>query len=194
MTVEITAQSIWDDVEKILETGPLVHNITNYVVMNNTANALLAIDAPPDKAHAGEDVGEMDAITSALVINIGTLSHDWISSMKSAMQIAAKRHIPIILDPVGAGATSYRTQTCHQLMAQTKPTILRGNASEIMALTDSTIKTRGVDSTTDKSPQQAAEVLAKEQSTVVVVRGETDLICERNRHIFRKSIICCLLN
>lgn len=184
MTVTITAESIWDDVEKIRQSGPLVHNITNFVVMNNTANALLALGASPVMAHAVEEVEEMTSIASALVINIGTLSRDWICSMKTAMAVAAKRHIPIILDPVGVGATSYRTQTCHQLMAQTRPTIIRGNASEILALTDATIKTKGVDSTTGKSPQQAAETLVKEQSAVVVVSGTTDLICDRDRHLY----------
>ena len=178
MNIQISAHNLWNDIKKIRATGPLVHNITNYVVMNNTANALLAIGASPVMAHAVEEVEDMVNIASALVINIGTLSHDWITAMKAAITAASKRSIPIVLDPVGAGATSYRPQTCHELLAQASPTIIRGNASEIMALTDSSVQTKGVDSSTDQSPLNAAQQLADKHSCVVVVSGEIDLITD----------------
>lgn len=178
MNIQISARDVWNDIEKVRSAAPLVHNITNYVVMNNTANALLAMGASPVMAHAIEEVEEMVNIASSLVINIGTLSHAWITAMKTAINAAAQRSIPIILDPVGAGATSYRTQTCHELLAQASPTIIRGNASEIMALTDSSVQTKGVDSRTDQSPLNAAQQLADKHSCVVVVSGEIDLITD----------------
>lgn len=185
MIIPISADKIWNDVERIRATSPLIHNITNFVVMNNSANALLAIGASPVMAHAAEEIEEMVSIASALVINIGTLSRDWVSSMKSALQAAEARAMPIVLDPVGAGATSYRTQICHELLAQASPTIIRGNASEIMALTDSSIRTKGVDSTTAQSPLSAAQNLAEKWSSIVVVSGETDLITdsEKTAHV-----------
>ena len=130
----ITIDSIWSDVQQVRDRGPLVHNITNYVVMNSTANALLAVGAAPVMAHAVQEVADMTAIANALVINIGTLSEQWVEAMALAMQRACERGIPIVVDPVGAGATPYRTRTVRELVAATAPTIIRGNASEIMAV------------------------------------------------------------
>src|SRR5512136_385471 len=101
---------------ELRKQGPVTHNITNYVVMNSTANALLAIGASPVMAHAEEEVAEMVNIASALVINIGTLSERWIKSMFKAARQARKKGIPIVLDPVGAGATAYRTKTARDLI------------------------------------------------------------------------------
>ncbi|MCW8858694.1 MAG: hydroxyethylthiazole kinase [Deltaproteobacteria bacterium] len=178
MPVELSAQEIWNDIQRIHDVSPLVHNITNYVVMNTTANALLAIGASPVMAHAQEEIADMVGIASALVINIGTLSRDWIVAMKRAMESAAEKAIPIIFDPVGAGATAFRTRTCHELLEQVRPTVIRGNASEIMALVDSTVQTKGVDSLIDIAPVKAAQSLAKRLSCVVVVSGESDLIAD----------------
>ncbi|HQJ09286.1 MAG TPA: hydroxyethylthiazole kinase, partial [Deltaproteobacteria bacterium] len=139
--------SVWESIESIRKTSPVVHNITNYVVMNSTANALLAIGASPVMAHAAEEVADMVNIASALVINIGTLSRDWVNSMFKAADQAAKRGIPVILDPVGAGATGYRTETAREFLKAVRPAIVRGNASEIMALVEDKAKTKGVDST-----------------------------------------------
>ena len=181
----MTAQTIWADVQKLRENAPLVHNITNYVVMNNTANALLAIGASPVMAHAPEEVEEMVGIASALVINIGTLSREWIAAMELAMCAAAKKGIPIVFDPVGAGATTYRTQTCLDLLQKTAPTIIRGNASEIMALLDSSIKTKGVDSSADgRTADAAAAALAKSYGCLVVVSDETDLVTDGSTRIY----------
>ena len=183
MNPKITTESLWADVQKVREAAPLVHNITNYVVMNNTANALLAAGASPVMAHAVEEVQEMVAIASALVINIGTLSPDWIAAMKLAMETAAKKGIPIVFDPVGSGATTYRTRTCHELLT-VAPSIIRGNGSEIMSLVDASIQTKGVDSGADVSlAEQAALNLANHYSCVVVVSGAIDLITDGNRKI-----------
>lgn len=176
---------VWKDIEQIREKSPLVHNITNFVVMNNTANALLSIGASPVMAHAEEEVADMATIASALVINIGTLSENWIQSMQIAIKTAGLRKIPIIIDPVGAGATKYRTQTVKNLFSITNPTVIRGNASEIMALVDTNIQTKGVDSSqSSDSALVAATSLAKKYKCVVVVSGVTDIITDGNKTIF----------
>ena len=177
----VTPESIWMDVETIRGTAPLVHNITNYVVMNNTANALLAIGASPVMAHATAEVREMTQMAGALVLNIGTLSDAWIQAMFMAAQSAKKADTPIVIDPVGVGATSYRTQTAKALIAATSPTIVRGNASEIMALSDKDALTKGVDSIheTEQAIQSARTLVETHQCTVCIT-GETDLILEPN--------------
>ena len=175
--MEITAKDICMDIEKIRETSPLIHNITNYVVMNTTANALLAIGASPVMAHAVEEVEEMTGIASALVVNIGTLSESWVKAMFRAVRRAGELEIPVILDPVGAGATSYRTRTCHDLISALSPAVIRGNASEIMALVSGEAKTKGVDSSDPSDVAlEAAKRLHRDTGSVVCISGEVDYI------------------
>ncbi len=175
----VTAEEVWQDIKQIRTTAPLVHNITNYVVMNTTANALLAIGASPVMAHAQEEVTQMAAIASALVINIGTLSGSWVQSMAAAMKVAGEKQIPIILDPVGVGATAYRTQTANQLLATTAPAVIRGNASEIIALVVSGAETRGVDATAAaESAMTAGQTLHETTGSTVCISGETDYIID----------------
>src|SRR3989338_3266026 len=123
-----------NDIQAIRVQRPLVHNITNFVVMNTTANALLALGASPIMAHAIEELPELLAIANALVINIGTLDTTWINSFEKAVLHAIKKNIPIVIDPVGAGASQLRTRTTLNLLKLSKISVLRGNASEIMAL------------------------------------------------------------
>lgn len=170
-------EDLWADMQKIRMNGPLVHNITNYVVMNSTANALLAIGASPVMAHAAEEVEEMTGLASALVINTGTLSTPWIAAMSLAMAAAAAKGIPVILDPVGAGATKFRTATAERLISEGRPTIIRGNASEIMALCASETRTKGVDSlhSADEAVRAGREVLAR-SGAVISISGPSDII------------------
>lgn len=174
----INAETVCKDLNKIRQKKPLVHSITNYVVMNSTANALLSLGASPVMAHAEEEMEDMVSIANALVINIGTLSKKWIIAMHKAMEIASEKKIPIILDPVGAGATKYRTDTVHALINNISPSVIRGNASEIMAVHQAEgINTKGVDSTqSSQSALKAAEELAKKFGTVVSISGGTDFI------------------
>ena len=166
-----------NNIKKIVKKSPLVHNITNYVVMNNTANALLALGASPVMSHALEEVEEMASIASSLVLNIGTLSNKWIEAMLKAGKIAKAKNIPIIFDPVGVGATSYRNETAAKILLEVKPDIIRGNASEIMALAGKVASTKGVDSkNTTQDAQEIAKNLAKNQNCIVVVSGEQDYI------------------
>ncbi len=176
----ITAETVYSDVEKIRKEGPLVHNITNYVVMNSTANALLSIGASPVMAHALEEVEEMVNIASALVINIGTLSEKWIDSMFAAGNAAKGKGIPVVLDPVGAGATRLRTETAGRLIREVEPSVVRGNSSEIMAVAESGAgETRGVDSVhSSDTALDGAKQLAMDAGTVVVISGASDLVTD----------------
>src|SRR4029077_328201 len=130
---------------ELRERKPLVHQITNYVVMNETANATLAIGALPVMAHAPQEVEEMVGLASALVLNIGTLSEDWVEAMLIAGRAASARGIPVVLDPVGAGATAYRTETARRILDQVDVTVLRGNAGEVSTLVGSEPVVRGVE-------------------------------------------------
>lgn len=180
--MKVTAKGIYKSIELIRSKAPVVHNITNYVVMNNTANALLAIGASPVMAHAEEEVEEMVGIASALVINIGTLSERWISSMFKAARQAQKKGIPVILDPVGAGATAYRTKTARDLIAGEPPTVIRGNASEIMALYDDKSKTKGVDSAACSGAAiDIAKRLSELHKCIICISGEVDYIIDKEK-------------
>ncbi|MEP6619292.1 MAG: hydroxyethylthiazole kinase [bacterium] len=171
------ATALWRDVQRIRSKAPLVHNITNYVVMNFTANALLAAGASPVMAHAVDEVEDMVGIASALVINIGTLSQPWVESMHVALRAAKRRGIPIVLDPVGSGATRYRTETVQSLLLAASPTVIRGNASEIRSLVHAERATRGVDSAHDtEDALDAARTLARQHGCVVSVSGAVDMI------------------
>ncbi|MGA2083874.1 MAG: hydroxyethylthiazole kinase [Holophaga sp.] len=168
---------VWQAVEAIRKSSPVVHNITNYVVMNSTANALLALGASPVMAHAEEEVAEMVGIASALVINIGTLSKEWIKAMFKAAEAAREKGIPVVLDPVGAGATTFRTGTARGLVGAVRPAIIRGNASEIMAVCGDQARTRGVDSSEASHDAVAAAMILHETwGSAVCVSGETDYI------------------
>jgi hydroxyethylthiazole kinase len=180
----VNANTVWNDVQKIRTEAPLIHNITNYVVMNTTANALLSIGASPVMAHALEEVEEMVGIAQALVVNIGTLSTPWIDSMKKAVRAAKKRGIPIVLDPVGAGATRLRTETAHKLLKEAPPAIIRGNASEIRSLYHAEGVTKGVDSThgTEEALEASVE-LSKRYNCSVSVSGVVDVIVQGDKII-----------
>lgn len=132
----ISKESLIRDLNAVRSQSPLVQNITNYVAMNTTANALLAVGASPVMAHAVEEVVDMANIASSLVINIGTLSKNWVDAMIKAGKAAQEKDIPVIFDPVGAGATAYRTETSLQIISECHPTVIRGNASEITSLVE----------------------------------------------------------
>ena len=165
--------------EQIRASKPVVHNITNYVVMNSTANVLLAMGASPIMAHAPEEVEELLSIASSLVINIGTLSRPWIDSMTLAARTCNTVQKPYVLDPVGSGATKLRTETAMTLTQEAPPKVIRGNASEVLSLSPEGGAARGVDSahSVDQAVEAAQEV-ARALNTVVAVTGETDLVTD----------------
>lgn len=170
------------DLNLVREIAPLVHNITNYVVMNSTANALLAIGASPVMAHAPQEVEDMVAIASSLVINMGTLSDKWVESMLLAGAAAHTMGIPMVFDPVGVGATPYRNEVATQILTRCKPNIIRGNASEIINLVKKSSFSKGVDSTQAScSAIESAKKLAIQTGAVVVISGTTDYITDGTR-------------
>jgi hydroxyethylthiazole kinase len=175
----ISKESVINDLNALRSLSPLVHNITNYVVMNTTANALLAVGASPVMAHAVDEVEDMVQIASSLVINIGTLSKSWVDAMTKAANAARVRDIPVVFDPVGAGATSYRTRTSLQIIKECRPGVIRGNASEIMALVQEKGNTKGVESiASPASALSAAEKLTKDTGAVIVISGPIDYIID----------------
>jgi hydroxyethylthiazole kinase len=178
-------KNLWKHIKTVRAQSPLVHNITNFVVMNNTANALLAVGASPIMAHAHPEVQDMVNICQALVINIGTLDEYWVKSMLLAAEQAHKLNKPWVLDPVGAGATGYRNQTISALLAY-RPTVIRGNASEILALArENATPTKGVDSTAESNEAiTAAKMIAEEYDTLVCISGKTDIIVGRETLIY----------
>ncbi len=179
--MNLNTADIYKDLWTIRQNSPLVHNITNYVVMNTTANALLAIGASPVMAHAEQEVADMVNIAGALVINIGTLSDRWIAAMFKAVKKAKEKGIPIVLDPVGVGATPYRTDTARDLIREVAPSIIRGNGSEIMALSQAGVSTKGVDSTSGSGLAiESAKNLNIVFNSVVCVTGETDYILDKD--------------
>lgn len=161
--------------------APLVHNITNFVAMTPTANALLAVGASPAMVHAIEEVADFAPIANALVVNIGTLSPEWVAAMERAAKAASAAGVPWILDPVAVGATPLRREAGRRLMAL-KPAVVRGNASEIIALAGEVSAGKGVDSTASSDAAlDAAKALARESGAVVAVTGKVDYVTDGTR-------------
>ena len=174
---QLSAQDVWADIATVRQNKPLVHCITNLVVTNFTANVLLACGAAPVMAHAHEEVQDMAGIAQGLLLNIGTLDPYWVQSMKLAFAAAQKRGIPVVIDPVGAGATSYRNQALEELLQQGMPAVVRGNASEVMSMAHVAITSRGVESSANVNDALgAAQALAARTQGTVCVSGEVDHI------------------
>ncbi|MCJ0763125.1 hydroxyethylthiazole kinase [Variovorax terrae] len=182
MAATLSSSDLWADIAAVRERSPLVHSITNLVVINLNANTLLAAGASPVMAHAHEEVADMVAIAQALVVNIGTLDPYWVRSMELALQAAAARGLPTVLDPVGAGATPYRNQTLERLLDAAAPTVIRGNGSEIMSTAGAAIRTRGVDSSAAAGDALgAAQALVQRTGGAVCVSGATDHVLDAQR-------------
>lgn len=168
-------QNFESSLRRIRSNTPLIHCITNHVVMNWTANCLLAMGASPVMTHDLEDIPEIINHSRALLVNIGTLDSSLLKSMSFAMGHTKRKNITIVLDPVGAGATQYRTKEALALIQTHTPTVIRGNASEILALAGFNVQTRGVDSVNSSAEAvEAAKKLAKQYQCVVSVSGAVD--------------------
>jgi len=171
--------SIAKSLAKIRSERPVVYNITNDVVMNFTANALLSIGASPIMSDAIEETEDLLRISKALVINLGTLNPPWVQAAELAMKLALRKGIPVVLDPVGAGASGYRTRTASKLCREYSPSVIRGNAAEIKALGGGLEKSCGVDSA--EAPERALEDASKlslKCSSVVCISGATDYVVQ----------------
>jgi hydroxyethylthiazole kinase len=172
------------DLATIRERKPLVHQITNYVVMNETANATLALGALPVMAHAVEEVEEMASAAAALVLNIGTLSQPWIEAMLLAAKAANRAGVPVVLDPVGAGATRLRTETARRILEEAEISVVRGNAAEVATLAGRQAEIRGVESLGASEPgAELAKAAAGELQCVVAVTGQVDHVSDGERVI-----------
>jgi hydroxyethylthiazole kinase len=164
------------------ERRPLVHQITNYVVMNETANATLALGALPVMAHAREEVEEMVGLAGALVLNIGTLSPPWVEAMLLAGRAANEKAVPVVLDPVGAGATRYRTETARRILDEVDVAVLRGNAGEVATLVGVDAEVRGVESIGGAGdPAALAREAARALGVVASVTGPVDHVADGER-------------
>lgn len=170
--------------QKVQEERPLVHHITNLVVTNLTANVTLAIGASPVMAYALGEVADMARLAQALVLNMGTLTEEVVEAMLLAGRAANEARIPVIFDPVGAGATPLRTATAQKIIKELHIDILRGNASEIACVGGLGGHTRGVDASgTLAQVGEMTRQVARNLDTVVVVTGATDYISDGQRLI-----------
>jgi hydroxyethylthiazole kinase len=169
------------DLALIRDRKPLVHQITNYVVMNETANATLALGALPVMAHAMQEVEEMAAAASALVLNIGTLSDEWVEAMRAAGRSANRAGVPVVLDPVGAGATSYRTETARGLLDELEVAVVRGNSAEIATLAGREAEIRGVEAVGSGGGAELAREAASMLGCVAAVTGAVDHVSDGDR-------------
>ena len=168
--------------ERLRGEKPLVHQITNYVVMNETANATLAIGALPVMAHAREEVEQMASLAGALVINIGTLSPPWVEAMLLAGRAANAAGVPVVLDPVGAGATDYRTETARRIAGDVQLAVVRANAAEVATLAGRAAEIRGVESIgAEDSGADLARAAARALDCVAAVTGAVDHVSDGER-------------
>lgn len=164
---------------EIKQKNPLILNITNDVTMDFVANGLLSLGASPVMSQSEKELDELIKIANAVVINIGTLNDKFVLLCERACSLANQLKKPIILDPVGAGATAYRTNTCLKLIKDYDIAIIRGNASEILSLSGSAMATKGVDSTLETEQAiESAKMLAVEHQLAIVMSGKTDVIID----------------
>ncbi len=169
--------SICNTLKKIREQKPLIHHITNWVTIYDCANIVRVIGALPVMAHAAEEVRQMTSISSALVLNIGTLTVDLVKSMILAGKKANDKNIPVILDAVGVGATDLRTDKAREILNKIKISILKGNSSEIGTLAGVKAETKGVEAISVKgSIIEIAKKLAGRENLTAVITGKEDTI------------------
>lgn len=181
---------------QVRESNPLVHNMTNVVVTNFTANGLLALGASPVMAYAKEEVGDMARIAGAVVLNMGTLNETEVDAMLLAGQAANEKGVPVLFDPVGSGATPYRTETARKIVREMKVSIIRGNAAEVANVIGEEWAIKGVDSGEGNGDViSLAQKAATQLETVVVITGKEDVITDgqttyvvKNGHVMQTKV------
>lgn len=177
--MQLSPEFIWQCLCNVRSQSPVIHHITNSVTMNWCANTTLASGASPIMAHAINEISDIIKISAATVLNIGTLDDDTIQSMKSLLN---QTHHPVILDPVGAGATNFRTETCLKFIASQKIRVCCGNASEIGALSGCSVSTKGVDSSASLDAiLPNAKAFARKHKLIMVTSGKQDCITDGKR-------------
>lgn len=170
-------------IESVRENEPLIHHLTNQVVMNFTANGLLAFGGAPVMAKAEEEARDMVSIADGVLLNIGTLSVADLRAMILAGKTANDRHIPVVLDPVGVAATTFRSEAVKQILKEVKPTVIKGNAGELAHLVNIPWQTKGVESLGDGNVEEIALSVANTFNTTAIVTGKIDIICSGNNCI-----------
>ncbi|KMK77689.1 hydroxyethylthiazole kinase [Alkalihalobacillus pseudalcaliphilus] len=172
-------------IERIRQEQPLIHSMTNVVVTNFTANGLLAIGASPVMAYAKEEVADMAKVAGAVLLNIGTLSEEQVEAMILAGKSANKHGVPVVLDPVGAGATTLRTESAKRILEEVQVTVLRGNAGEISSLVGQDVQVKGVDGAVNGEFDQLASEASRLFRCLTVVTGEVDYVSDGHSKNFK---------
>jgi hydroxyethylthiazole kinase len=174
--------------ERVREEKPLIHHLTNWVTIYDCANIVKVFGASPVMAHAREEVAEMAGIASALVLNIGTLTTDFVEAMIIAAKSANKKGIPVVLDVCGAGATKFRDEKCFEILDKVNVSIIKGNSSEIARIAGESVSTKGVDaSAVEKNLQEIAQGLAAKRNCTVVITGKEDIVADEKRMVMVKN-------
>ncbi|OKL37308.1 hydroxyethylthiazole kinase [Domibacillus mangrovi] len=173
--------------ERVRKNKPLVHNLTNTVVTNFTANGLLALGASPVMADAVEEAADMAKIASAVVLNIGTLTASKVDAMILAGKAANEAGVPVLFDPVGAGATLYRTESAKRILAEVNVDILRGNAGEIAVLCGQSVQVKGVDGGGNANVRHLAKEAEKMLGVTCVITGAEDVVAGNESFIVRNG-------
>jgi hydroxyethylthiazole kinase len=192
-----TTFNAYDLLERVRQQAPVVHHLTNWVTIYDCAQIVKTLGASPVMAHAPEEAAEMTGIASALVLNIGTLTLDFVHAMKLAARAANAKGIPVVLDVCGAGATSLRDRQVAELLEQVKINVIKGNASEIARVSGESVQTRGVDATEVAADLgKLAQNLAFRRQATVVVTGQTDVVADasgvtlvKNGHVMMTRVV-----
>jgi len=183
--IKIDAYSL---LEKIRKEKPVIHHLTNWVTIYDCANVVKVLGASPVMAHAPEEVAQMAKIASALVLNIGTLTVDFVEAMKIAARSANAKGIPVVLDACGVGATQLRDKKCFELLDEVRIDIIKGNASEITRVSGENVKTKGVDTThVEKDLIKLAQKLAQKRKCIVAITGKEDIVADARKTYLIKN-------
>lgn len=174
-------------IQSIRENTPLIHHLTNQVVMNFTANGLLAFGGAPIMAKSETEANDMASISDGVLINIGTITEADIPAMILAGKAANEKGIPVVLDPVGVAATPFRTNVVKRILTEVQPTAIKGNAGELAHLAEIPWQTKGVESIGDGNTKEIAQKVAKMYNTTAIVTGKVDTICTGNQIIQNES-------
>ena len=186
---------IYKMLEKVRTQKPIIHHLTNWVTIYDCANIVKVLGGSPVMAHAKEEVESMAAIASALVLNIGTLTPEFVESMKLAAKSANKKGIPVVLDVCGAGATALRDNKCFELLDSAKIDIIKGNSSEIARIAGENVSTKGVDATdVGKDLMKIAFSLASKRSCTVVITGKEDIVTDKEKTYIIKNGTAMMAN
>ncbi len=172
----------------VREKQPLVHHLTNWVTIYDCAQVVKSFGASPVMAHAPEEVADMASLASALVLNIGTLTTEFIESMKLAAKAANRKGIPVVLDVCGAGATKFRDEKNFELLESVRIDVIKGNGSEIARIAGMEVSTKGVDAVAVEANLIAvAEKLARARNSTVVITGVEDIVADASKHYLVKN-------